>query len=120
MPESSSVGRYPNVRRSPRFAFDALVGVVVPQPDKPQQFWSRSTDISQGGIAVNLIGGDLKPDELVSLQIPLPKQLVAGLRASVRYRMGLHCGFAFFDLNKDQQSALRIACEALARSQRAI
>src|SRR5690348_16831844 len=72
MAQAPPSGLYPNVRRTPRFAFDALVGVVVSQPDKPRQFWSRSTDISQGGIGVNLIGGDVNPDQVVSLQTLFP------------------------------------------------
>jgi hypothetical protein len=117
MPQPPPAGPYPNVRRSPRFFFDALVGVVVPQLDKPQQFWSRSTDISQGGIGVNLIGGDLNPDEVASLQIPLPKQHNVDLRGAVRCRISLHCGFAFVDLGEGQRNAVRLACEALARLQ---
>lgn len=117
MPQSPPAGRYPHARRSPRFTFDALVGLIVGQPDKPQQFWSRSTDISQGGIGVNLIGADLKLDQLVSLQIPMPKSLSAGLRASVRYRVGLRCGLAFVDMDENQKSTLRLTCEALANSQ---
>jgi len=117
MPQSPPAGPYPNPRRSPRFTFDALVGVVVPQLDNSQQFWSRSTDISQGGIGVNLIGGDVNSAEVVSLQIPLPKQQTADLRGAVRYRIGLHCGFEFVDLDEGQRSAVRSAYNALAKSQ---
>ena len=122
MPQPPSVDPYPTPRRSPRFAFDALVKLVVGPLDKPQQLWSRSTDISQGGIGVNLTAGDLKLDELVSIQIPLPeislpKQRSVDLRASVRYRIELHCGFAFVELNEDQQTAIMTACDALARAQ---
>ena len=122
MSQPPSVGPYPTPRRSPRFAFDALVKLVVGPLDNPQQLWSRSTDISQGGIGVNLTAGELKLDELVSLQIPLPeiplpKQHSVDLRASVRYRVGVHCGFAFLELNEDQQTAIRTACDALARAQ---
>jgi c-di-GMP-binding flagellar brake protein YcgR len=117
MPPAPHSGRYANTRASPRFAFDALVGVVVSQADNPGQFWSRSTDISQGGIGVNLIGSDVNTDEVVSLQIPLPKQNPVALRGGVRYRIGRHCGFEFVDLDEDQRHAVRLACEALARSQ---
>ena len=55
---------------------------------------------------MNLVGGDLKPDELVSLQIPLPKQLSAGLPVTVRYRIGLHCGFEFAGLSQDERTAV--------------
>lgn len=113
MPPTSRSG---NTRASPRFAFDALAGVVVSQADKPRQFWSRSSNISQGGIGLNLIGGDVKPEEHAFLQIHLPKQLSAGLRASLRYRIGLHCGFEFVDLSEDQRTAIRTACDALPRS----
>jgi c-di-GMP-binding flagellar brake protein YcgR len=122
MPQSPPAGPYPSPRRSPRFVFDALVKLVVGPPDKLQQLWSRSTDISQGGIGVNLTAGELRQEELVSLQIPLPevplpKQHSVDLRASVVYRIGRHCGFEFLDLNEGQQTAIRTACEALARSQ---
>jgi hypothetical protein len=66
---------------------------------------------------VNLIGGDLNPDEVASLQIPLPKQHTVDLRGAVRYRISLHCGFAFIDLGEGQRNAVRQACEALARLQ---
>ena len=115
MAQSPPAGRFPHARRSPRFAFDALVGLIVRQSDTPEQFWCRSTDLSEGGIGVNLVGGDLKPDELVSLQIPLPKQLSAGLHATVRYRNALHCGFEFADLSEDERSAVSAACDTLAR-----
>ncbi len=117
MPQSPPSARYPNVRRSPRFTFDALVKLLVPQLDQLQELWCRSTDLCQDGIGVNLIAGDLKPDGPVSLQIPLPAQAAVGLRASLRYRTGLHCGFEFLDLNEGQRNAVRTACEALARSQ---
>lgn len=117
MPPAPPAGRYANTRASPRFVFDALIGVVVPQHGKARQFWSRSTDISEGGIGVNLIEGELNPDEPVSLQIPLPKHHPVELRGSMRHRIGLHCGFAFVDLSQDQRSAVRMACNALARSQ---
>ncbi len=107
---------HPIRRRDPRYVFDALVGLVI-RPEKLPHFGSRSTDISQGGIGLNLIAADVKPDEVVSLQIPLPKQHSVQLRASLRYRIGLHCGFAFVDLDEGQRSALKMACEALAGSQ---
>lgn len=107
---------HPIRRRDPRFAFDALVGLVI-RPEKPPHFGSRSTDISQGGIGLNLIAADVNPDEVVSLQIPLPKQHSVQLRASLRYRIGQHCGFAFLDLSQGQETALRLACDALAESQ---
>jgi c-di-GMP-binding flagellar brake protein YcgR len=75
-------------------------------------------DISQGGIGVNLIGGDVNPDEVASLQIPLPKQHTVDLRGAVRYRIGLRCGFEFLDLKESQRTAVSMACETLARSQR--
>ncbi len=106
---------HPIRRRDPRFAFDALVGLVI-GPQKPPHFGSRSTDISQGGIGVDLIAADVNPDEVVSLQIPLPKQHSVQLRASLRYRIGQHCGFAFLDLSERQRNALKMACDALAGS----
>ncbi len=107
---------HPIRRRDPRFAFDALVGLVL-RPEKPPHFGSRSTDISQGGIGLILIAADVNPDEVVSLQVPLPNQHSVQLRASLRYRIGQHCGFAFLDLSEGQRIALRMACDALSGSQ---
>ena len=72
MPQPPDAGPYPIPRRSPRFAFDALVALAADKPDASRQFWSRSTDISQGGIGLNLLDGELNPDDPVSLQVPFP------------------------------------------------
>jgi hypothetical protein len=67
--------------------FRPLVALVADEPHTSRQFWSRSTDISQGGIGLNLLDGEVTPDGIVSLHVPLPKETI-GLRASVRYRIG--------------------------------
>lgn len=117
MPASESSGPFLHRRRSPRLPFDALVKLVGHHVDSSQELWCRSTDLCHEGIGLNLIAGDVQPDEPVSLQIPLPAQNAVDLRASLRYRIGQHCGFAFLDLSEGQRTAVTMACEALARSQ---
>lgn len=119
MPQPPPVDSHSGRRRSPRFAFDALVRLGFRPRDNRQPVWCRSTDICHDGIGMDVLAGELNPDELVLLQIPLPKQAPADLEACVRYRNGLHCGFAFVGLNEGQRDAIRTACEALARSRTA-
>lgn len=117
MPVSESGGRFLHRRQSPRLPFDALIKLVGLPSDRTQQVWCRSTDISQGGIGVNLMAEDMHTDDPVSLQIPLPPQGAIDVRVSLRYRIGQHCGFAFLDLSEGQGTALRLACDTLARAQ---
>ncbi len=118
MPLPGSTDAYPIQRRSTRFAYDSLVRLTLAGPKADQQLWARSTDICLDGLGVELTAGDLSRHEFVSLQIPIPSLHRADVRASVRYQKGQHCGFAFAGLKESQRKAIRITCEALARSQR--
>lgn len=103
---------HPTQRRSSRFPFDSLVRVTAFRLGEENQLWGRSTDLCREGIGVT-VADDLMPEELVAMQIPLPSTKPMNVRASVRYRNQLHCGFEFVDLHDRQRGAIQAACERL-------
>jgi hypothetical protein len=101
---------HPKQRRSPRFPFDSLVCVTAFRLGKETQLWGRSTDLCRDGIGVT-VAGELTPEELVAMQIPLPSTKPMNVRASVRYRNQVHYGFEFVGLPDRQRSVIQAACE---------
>jgi PilZ domain len=79
------------------------------------QVWGRSTDLCREGIGAT-VRGELAPEELVTMQIPLPSAKPMNVRASVRYRIQAHCGFEFVDLRNQQHEAIEAACEKLSKT----
>lgn len=78
----STTNSHPKQRRSPRFPFDSLVRVTVLRLIEETRLWGRSTDLCREGIGVT-VAGELTPEELVAMQIPLPRAKPVTLRASV-------------------------------------
>src|SRR2546427_11160972 len=68
---SSASDLHPEQRRSRRFPFDSLVRVAAFRLGEEAQVWGRSTDLCREGIGVT-VTGELTPEELVAMQIPLP------------------------------------------------
>jgi hypothetical protein len=115
---SSSSEMHPKQRRSLRFPFDSLVRVTAVRPGNETRLWGRSTDLCREGIGVTFATGELTPEELVAMQIPLPSTKPMNVRASVRYRIQGHCGFEFADLRNQQHEAIEAACEKLSKASR--
>jgi hypothetical protein len=113
---SSSSDAHSKQRRSPRFLFDSLVRVTAIRPGNETRLWGRSTDLCREGIGVTVTTGELTPEELVTMQIPLPSTKPMNVRASVRYRNQAHCGFEFVDLRNQQHEAIEAACEKLNKA----
>jgi len=111
---SSASDLHREQRRSPRFPFDSLVGVAASRFGKEAQVWGRSTDLCREGIGVT-VTGELTPEELVAMQIPLPSTKPMNVRASVRYCNQAHCGFEFVDVRDQQHEAIEAACEKLSK-----
>jgi PilZ domain-containing protein len=103
---------HPKQRRSPRFPFDSLVHVTAFRIGEETPLWGRSTDLCRDGIGVT-VAGELTPEELVAMQIPLSAAKSVTVSASVRYCNQGHCGFGFFDLHDQQREAIQAACERL-------
>src|SRR5204863_9999411 len=105
----------PEQRRSPRCPFDSLVRVTASRPGEEEQVWGRSTDLCREGIGVT-VTGELTPNELVAMQIPLPSTKPMNVRASVRYCNPARCGVEFVDLPDQQREAIEAACEKLSKA----
>ena len=58
----------PKQRRSPRFAFDALVRLTAFRPEKETSLWGRSTDLCREGIGMRVMTGQLELDEVVGME----------------------------------------------------
>ena len=89
---SSASDLHPEQRRSPRFPFDSLVRVTASRLGEEAQVWGRSTDLCREGIGLT-VTGELTPEELVAMQIPLPSTKPMNVRASVRYCTQARSGF---------------------------
>ena len=113
-PNSSET--HPKQRRSPRFPFDSLVRVTAVRPGNETRLWGRSTDLCREGIGVTVTTGELTPEELVTMQIPLPSIKPMNIRALVRYCNQGRCGFEFVDLRNQQHEAIEAACEKLSKA----
>jgi hypothetical protein len=75
----------------------------------------RSTDISELGLGADL-AGDLVPGELVGLCFRLPgNDFDLTPLATVRRRLGPHCGFEFVSIEPARLEELRLACQKLPR-----
>jgi len=61
------------------------------------------------------VTGELTPEELVAMQIPLPSTKPMNVRASVRYCTQARSGFEFVDLRNQQREAIEAACEKLSK-----
>jgi hypothetical protein len=59
------------------------------------------------------VAGELMPEEIVAIQIPLPKAKTVTVKASLRYCNRDHCGFEFLNLRNRQREAIQAACETL-------
>ena len=113
---STSSDAHPKQRRSPRFLFDSLVRVTAVRPGNETRLWGRSTDLCREGIGVTVTTGELTPEELVTMQIPLPSTKPMNVRALVRYCNQGRCGFEFVDLRNQQHEAIEAACEKLSKT----
>jgi len=103
-------------RRSPRFPFDSLVRVASPRLGEETPLWGRSTDLCREGIGMEVMIGELVPDEVVGMEIALPSAISVAVRASVRYYTEARCGCEFVDLHDPQREAIQAACERLRKA----
>ena len=82
------------------------------RPGREIRLWGQSTDLSQEGIGVTVIG-HLTAEQVVALQISLPEAKMVTFTASVRYCKRRHCGFEFIDVQPSQREVIRAACQKL-------
>ncbi|MFZ1129784.1 MAG: PilZ domain-containing protein [Terriglobales bacterium] len=103
-------------RRSFRYRFDARIQVSVFRDGVTTQGWGRTSELAQDGLGATL-SAELETGEVVSLEFPIPfPPHVMKVRAVVRYRNGLRCGFEFLVLSDEQKSTLHQLCVVLANA----
>lgn len=107
---------YARNRRFPRWRLDVRIQVSVFRDGVTAEFWGRTNELGADGIGATL-SGELAVGEVVAMEFPIPNApYVMKVRAIVRYRHGLRCGFEFLVLTGEQKVTLRRTCEVLANS----
>jgi hypothetical protein len=103
-------------RRFSRSRFDARIQGSVFRDGVTINFWGRTSELSLDGIGATL-SGELRVDEVVSLEFPIPlPPHVIKVRAVVRYSDGLRCGLQFLIVTDEQRLLLREVCVVLANA----
>ena len=100
-------------RRFPRYKFETGVLIGLMRGDTPTMVEGFCTILGEGGAGVRT-KEQLKVDEIVYLQIPLPKRLLK-LPASVRYQHGSDSGFEFLALGTAERKFIRDSCRSFPR-----
>ncbi len=115
--ESDAPARaYARQRQFSRHHLDASIKASVFREGHISTCWGRTAELGQDGIGATL-SGELQVGEVVSLEFSLPRPTrLMKLRAVVRYREGLRCGFEFLILTEKQKLILREVCSALPAS----
>ena len=107
--------RWPLARLAARYTLDAPVSISLRRSGLAVGMQGRSTDISELGLGAEL-AGDLVPGELVGLCFRLPgNDFDLTPLATVRRRLGPHCGFEFVSIEPARLEELRLACQKLPR-----
>ena len=104
------------LRRSARYDFDARIQVSVFREGQTTTCWGRTSELGENGIGATL-SGEFQVGEVVSLEFPIPiAPHVMKVRAAVRYSKGLHCGFEFLVVTREQKLILHQICTVLANA----
>lgn len=102
------------LRRFSRHPFDARIKATVSRQGLSSTCWGLTSEIGQDGMGATL-SGEFEVGEVVSLEFSIPvRPHLMELRAAVRYRNGLRCGFEFLILTDQQKLALTELCSMLA------
>jgi CheY-like chemotaxis protein len=107
--------RWPLARLAARYMIDTPVSISVRRSGLLVGMEGKSTDISELGLGVE-VGEDLVLGELVGLRFRLPGNDVdLTPQATVRRRLGMHCGFEFVCIERARLEQLRLTCQKLPR-----
>jgi PilZ domain-containing protein len=113
-PAPASESPYSRLRRFPRHRMDVHIQVATFRDGATATLWGRTSELGQDGVGATLTG-ELTPGEVVSMEFPIPiSPHIVKIRAIVRYRQGLHCGFEFLIMTDGQRQTLARVCEMLA------
>jgi len=103
----------PQKRRFARYKFEASVNIGLLRGATPTNVDGFCTVLGEGGAGVRT-GEQLKIDEIVYLQIPLPDRPLQ-LPASVRYQNGPDYGVEFLGLGGTEREFIRSTCSLFPR-----
>jgi len=106
--------KWPITRTIQRFKVVVPVSLRVLRSGVAVNLVGTSADLSEGGIGVHLIEGDLSAGEIITINFSLPTAphplKVYGM---VRHRKMDQYGIQFIDLSGENQQAIRDLCEVL-------
>lgn len=94
-------------RRVPRHSVAVPVDITVLRSGVPDSIPGRTVDVGESGLAA-VIAGELRPGDLVGLELRLPS-VGARLQAKavVRHQERLRCGLEFLGLSLEQRAMIR-------------
>ncbi|GAC1429893.1 MAG: hypothetical protein NVS1B11_09560 [Terriglobales bacterium] len=95
----------------PRYTLDIRVTLSVYRSGVKHDFWGRTSDIGEKGIAAT-VTGNLEVGEIASMKFTVGDAEFE-LIACVQYRRGCFCGFEFLKMTAEQRQKLKHTCEQL-------
>ncbi len=103
------VGRNPQVNRiAPRYAFEARILIHVQRGEHSRVLNGWARDISESGTCA-FVAEELRPNESVTLTIPMPKSEALVVAARVAGTLGTQYGFQFLAVSAEQRALIQSA-----------
>lgn len=106
--------KWPITRTIQRYKVVVPLKVKVLRSGKSVEIVGTSSDLSEGGVGVQSLSGDLVAGEIVTVEFSLPTAPnILKLYAMVRHRKLDQYGLQFIDLTAANQQAIRDLCDVL-------
>jgi CheY-like chemotaxis protein len=106
--------KWPITRTGQRYKVVVPVSVRVLRKGVSETLIGTSTDLSEGGVGVQLLGGELIAGEIVTVEFNLPTALhPMKLYAMVRHRKIDNYGIQFVDITPENRQAIADLCDVL-------
>jgi DNA-binding NarL/FixJ family response regulator len=106
--------KWPITRTIQRYKVVVPLSIRVLRSGKAVEMVANSTDLSEGGVGVDLGSGELVAGEILTVEFSLPTAPHAlKLYAMVRHRKLNQYGLQFIDLSGEHQQAIRDLCDVL-------
>ncbi|MEY2413807.1 MAG: PilZ domain [Acidobacteriaceae bacterium] len=97
-----------------RYPIDIRVTLSVYRAGVKHDFWGRTSDIGEKGIAAT-VTGNLEVGEIVTMRFDVADAQFEPT-ACVQYRRGYFCGFEFLKMSSEQLQRLKKTCDQLRLS----
>jgi DNA-binding NarL/FixJ family response regulator len=106
--------KWPITRTIQRYKVVVPLAIRVLRSGKSVEMVANSTDLSEGGVGVDVANGELVAGEIVTVEFSLPTAPHSlKLYAMVRHRKLNQYGLQFIDLSGEHQQAIRDLCDVL-------